>query len=495
MPTFRPVNRTPSSQSSPTTVSSVSFRGRALVLASSEDLLDAFLFFYLRVPAALISWTMAQQAFNACMILLLDAMDRISVTPGAVKAEKAYVVFRDLQSVHTLASLAVERISWGLKKLHDVTQMPTQQAGQGQSYVGDINVTGPWSEATHGPHIMCEDSVMNATGMFLLEDLGLQGFAPEAFAPIAWNLGGVEPPVPFELKRERRPSHGGGLADSPGSDEDTDDVRSVGVMQGIRRSTTMRSAPTRYATPTLDDHQPPSVTAPTSHTNSSGSMQQQHLESQTAFPEGTHRHGHPPHLRHAQLCGENSNGWSYPLVASAVDRRQAPYEGGSFSLHSGPVAQMRHNSCPSLQQAATAASQARPTYSSPAAPRAPPMAKTRPQHGSQRISDPASFNDFLEGIPHSTSPDTSPEGQHSWAIKAADRSANFQAQDPAMSCVLPYHVGHAVAEFAEGMAHAQSTGSAYPVHFLGATPMAMPLGTEHMSVDEWRHWIGSSGSG
>jgi hypothetical protein len=103
------------------------------VLASAEDLLDAFLFFYLRVPAALISWTMAQQAFNACMILLLDAMERMSVTPGAMKAEKAYVVFRDLQSVHTLASLAVERISWGLKKLHDVTQNPWQREQCGDS--------------------------------------------------------------------------------------------------------------------------------------------------------------------------------------------------------------------------------------------------------------------------------------------------------------------------------------------------------------------------
>jgi hypothetical protein len=490
------VNRTPSSHSSPTTVTSISLRGRALVLASAEDLLDAFLFFYLRVPAALISWTMAQQAFNACMILLLDAMERMSVTPGAMKAEKAYVVFRDLQSVHTLASLAVERISWGLKKLHDVTQMSTKQSEQGQIHGNENNVATPWSEATHGLPVMCEDTVMNATGMFLLEDPGLQGFAPEAFAPISWNLGGVEPPMPFELKRERQSSHGGGLGDSPGSDEETDDVRSVGVMQGIRRSTTMRSAPTRYATPTLDDHPPLSVTAPTSHTTSSGSMQHQHLDSQTSFSESAHRHGHPPHLRHTQLCEENSNAWAYPSVSGAVDRRQAPYEGGSFGLHQGPVAQMRHNSCPSLHQAATAPPQARPTYSSPAAPRPhPPMAKTRPQPGSQRISDQASFNDFLEGIPHSTSPDTSPEGQPSWVVKATDRSANFQTQDPTMSCVLPYHVGHAVAEFAEGMAHAQSTGSAYPVHFLGQTPMSLPLGTEHMSIDEWKHWIGSGGSG
>jgi hypothetical protein len=491
-PTFRPVNRTPSSQSSPTTTTNISLRGRSLVLASSEDLLDAFLFFYLRVPAALISWTMAQQAFNACMILLLDAMERLSITSGTVKAERAYVVFQDLQNVHSLATLAVERISWGLKKLHDVTQMPAGQPGPREPLDNESDVARAWSDATRVPHAMCEDSVMGATGMFLLEDPGLQGFVPEAFAPIVWNLGGIEPPVPFQLKRERRLSQGGGMMDSPGSEEDTDDAQPVGIMQGIRRSTTMRSAPTRYATPTLDDHQPQSVTASTSHTNSSRPMQLYH-ESQTALPEGCYSHGDPPHLQHTLVSEEDHNGRSYPMVASAIDKRQPPYEGGFFSLHQAPTVQMRHNSCPSLHQVASAPLPARPTRSSPAASRGhPSMAKARLPPGPSRVSDQASFQDFFESIPQSMSPNSSPEGHVSWGVRVADRSVNYQTQEPTMNGLLPFHVGHAIPDFSQGIAHGESTAPAYAMHFPEATSMTTPLGTEQFSVDDWKRWVDSS---
>jgi hypothetical protein len=493
-PTFRPVNRT-SSQPSPTTATIVSLRGRALVLASSEDLLDAFLFFYLRVPAALISWTMAQQAFNSCMILLLDALERRVITAGAMKTERAYVVFQDLQNVHTLASLAVERISWGLKRLHDVTQVPTGQHGPPGPHGKEAEMQVSWNEATHGQHAMYEDAVMNTTGMFLLEDPGLQGFVPEAFTPIAWNLGGIEPPVPFQLKREREFTHGVGLMDSSGSGEDTDDVRSVGIMQGNRRSTTMRSAPTRYATPALDGRQPPGVTAPTSHTDATRPMQQHH-EPQQMFPDGSHRSAHPPHLRHTQLCEESNNGWGPLAVANAADKRQSPYARGIAGLHQTPTAQMRHNSCPALHQPAPAPPLQRPTYSSPAAPKGQgPMAKTRPLPGAPEMNDLASFQEFLETMPHSTSPDTSPNNHLSWAVRAAARSATFQTHDSAaLDCVLPFHVGNGVPGLSQGVSHEHLTASVYPVHFSAASPMTTPLGTENLSVDEWRRWIGTSGA-
>jgi hypothetical protein len=92
-PGFRSINRsTPSSQASPTTTV-VPLRGRNLVIASAEEVLDAFIFLFLRVPAALISWTMGQQAFNACMILLLDAMELKKITSGVAWVEKAFAVF------------------------------------------------------------------------------------------------------------------------------------------------------------------------------------------------------------------------------------------------------------------------------------------------------------------------------------------------------------------------------------------------------------------
>lgn len=489
-PAFRPVNRAPPSQSPSSTATNVSLRGRTLVLASSEEVLDAFLFFYLRVPAALISWSMAQQAFNASMILLLDAMERMSITSGAVKADKAYVVFQELQNIHSLATLAVERISWGLAKLHEVTQMPAGHPGTREAQGYESDVARVWNEAINAPHAMYEDSVMNATGMFLLEDQGLQGFVPEAFAPITWNLGGVEPPEPFQLKREGRMSPGGGLMDSPGSDEDTEDSRSVGGMQGLRRSTTMRSAPTRYATPTMDDHQPHRVTAPTSHTNSTRQQHQHHV-SQTSFPEASHRHARPPHLRQPQILEENNNGYSHPIVASAIDKRQPQYEGNLLDLHQAPIAQMRHNSCPSLHLPASAPLPARPTYSSPAVTRAhPPIAKAGPALGPPGISDQASFQDFLESIPQSISPNSSPEGQASWAVRIADRSVNYQIQDPNMHELLPFQIGQAISEFPQAMAHGQQAASAYDMNFPEA-PMTTQLGTE-ISVGDWKGWMNSS---
>jgi hypothetical protein len=55
MPSFQAVNRASSSD-----FPSAMPRGRTLVLASSEALLSAFIFFYHRDPAALIDWTIAQ---------------------------------------------------------------------------------------------------------------------------------------------------------------------------------------------------------------------------------------------------------------------------------------------------------------------------------------------------------------------------------------------------------------------------------------------------
>ena len=96
----------------------IPLRGRSLVLASSSDILTAFLFFHARIPAALVCWNIGQQAFNSCMILLLDAMETGSLE-RIDKVEKAYIVFLQLQrnGVHGLAGMAVDKISWGLARL------------------------------------------------------------------------------------------------------------------------------------------------------------------------------------------------------------------------------------------------------------------------------------------------------------------------------------------------------------------------------------------
>jgi hypothetical protein len=149
-----------------------------LVLSSSEDILTAFLFFYAREPAALISWVIAQQAFNCSMILLVHALETADIS-RIRRVEQAYAIFKELQDnhVHKLASLAVEKISWGLEELrknmegsgprHRDSATEMQEAGQ--------------NEARRNP-MGRRDTVMGNTGMFSLEEPGLQSFTSEAFA-------------------------------------------------------------------------------------------------------------------------------------------------------------------------------------------------------------------------------------------------------------------------------------------------------------------------
>lgn len=166
-------------------------RGRALVINSSISLLHAFLFFRRRNPAMLISWTMGQQAFNACMILILDAWET-EQEQNQWLVEQAYVVFQELQrnGVHKLAELAVRRISDGivmLGKRRDEREREasiSQRSIHPQSYHPQLHVDTTTMADFSG------DAVMGNTGMFLLEDPGLQGYVVPSFEPLGWNMAG-----------------------------------------------------------------------------------------------------------------------------------------------------------------------------------------------------------------------------------------------------------------------------------------------------------------
>nr|OQO30757.1 hypothetical protein B0A51_02453 [Rachicladosporium sp. CCFEE 5018] len=111
-------NSPPIMQSSFTTSFTTPIRGRALVVNSSIHLLQTFLFFRHRNPAVLICWTLGQQAFNAAMILILDAWET-SNENNEWLVNQAFVVFDEMQrnGVHKLAALAVQHISDGLMQL------------------------------------------------------------------------------------------------------------------------------------------------------------------------------------------------------------------------------------------------------------------------------------------------------------------------------------------------------------------------------------------
>lgn len=179
-------------------------RGRALVINSSISLLHAFLFFKHRQPAVLICWTMGQQAFNACMILVLDAWESENEA-NIWLVTQAFLVFKELEAngVHKLAQLAVSRIEDGLAQLDNRREerkraaaasrrssqaaQQSQPQPQSQQLMLDTSCTMDWSS----------DTVMGNNGMFLLEDPGLQSYFQQPFRPLGWNMAGSAHPSDF----------------------------------------------------------------------------------------------------------------------------------------------------------------------------------------------------------------------------------------------------------------------------------------------------------
>lgn len=221
-------------------------RGRPLVIRSSIALLDAFIFFYKRVPMALLDWNGGQQAFNASMILLLDGFETGNLR-NISKVEQAFAIFVELEKnhLHQLAALAVSRISEGLLRLRDIVEgnelavpLDPGESGAGAGRQLSVSQTQhmPFDWTTEGrgaqlPKYYAE-SVMSSTGMFLLEDHGLQAQQEQSFPsalaaaappPLASNIPTL---VPRSVSQSRTasqsrvavgPAYGGRTASFPGA--------------------------------------------------------------------------------------------------------------------------------------------------------------------------------------------------------------------------------------------------------------------------------------
>jgi hypothetical protein len=505
----RAANHTSSSHPSPAPSTPSSVRGRAAVLSSSEDVLSAFMFFYYKQPAALIDWTLGQQAFNSCMILLFAAIEIGEVTRGAMKVERAFVVFKELQDneVHKLATLAVERISWGLTELHKIDFRARTSGVTARGHQrGDSAMQGRQSEATHGSS--ASDTVMGNTGMSLLEDPGLQAFVHEAFTPIRWAA--PAPSTAFTRDQEHNLPHGArerGPFRTEIPRRDFQHVRSAVEMQGTRKSPTIGSAPTRYATPLDDDPRPHGFTAPTSPTTlviphltrPSLSSRVQH-EAQL-FEE--HQDWSPPHSLHDQA----------PTTASQPrknrDRHQdadlrAPgrlqqYQGvhlTSAAPHQAPNVQSRHNSCPSLPQYTSDPPLLRPTHSSPSnVTRLTAMQSVGNVPSEVRlpasIAEEASFHTLLDIAPHPTATIGNPRVHPSFAARSL---TGIPEVAPSFASISNHDQSHSGLPQDMLQRH-QSTGHGLSDHYPNAPPSTMTHSTEDARLDEWRRYVGSSGPG
>ena len=194
-------------------------RGRAIVVNSSIHLLQTFLFFRHRHPAVLVCWTLGQQAFNAAMILVLDAWESGN-DQNEWLVNQAFVVFTEMQTngVHKLAELAVKRISDGLAQLGQRRQERANAATAAsaamsrrqsqQSHQPTTASTYPQAQQQQQPALALDtssrldlsgDTVMGNTGMFLLEDSGLQAYIPPSFNPFNFALPTPAATYPLSL--------------------------------------------------------------------------------------------------------------------------------------------------------------------------------------------------------------------------------------------------------------------------------------------------------
>ena len=192
-------------------------RGRPAVIASSIALLTAFVFYSKREPQALICWSICQGAFNASMILLLDAIETGPAESSRNNLRKVHVcwrVFKGLEEhgVHKLAGLARKRVGEGLGKVQELwTGRSIEEdenergSGQGSRGVDDGAAKAGRNGAKASQReeeagfangqdaadtLGYGDAVMGNTGMLLLEDPGLQAFRPEGFVPLKWDMVG-----------------------------------------------------------------------------------------------------------------------------------------------------------------------------------------------------------------------------------------------------------------------------------------------------------------
>ncbi|KAF2727485.1 hypothetical protein EJ04DRAFT_136883 [Polyplosphaeria fusca] len=249
--------------SSPSAPPKVALRGRRLVLASSVDVLTAYLFFYARFPAALVSWTMAQLAFNSSMILILDALETGDLSRIG-KVEKTYAVFVELdkKEMHQLAALAVQRISRGLTELKRMEErfqagsnVESDESSGREGQPERTYAIRVRSEAKRGFKV-AQDTVMGNTGTMLLEDGGLQSFAPAAFTPLDWSADQEE----WAAARLARGKEGerGGMEWSWSRDEGADSKqdRSAGqVSEGQPQGLTPPTSPLSSGTLGHDPYQ------------------------------------------------------------------------------------------------------------------------------------------------------------------------------------------------------------------------------------------------
>ncbi|KAF2458218.1 hypothetical protein BDY21DRAFT_215679 [Lineolata rhizophorae] len=176
-------------------------RGRPLVLSCSVALLQPLLYFSEAAPSTLICWTVSQQAFSACMILILDALEAGNLEHIRL-VEEAHAVFSDLESagVNRLAAVAKQKTAYFLDLIHKDTypqtlangNVPTDRTYQG-NLAADATTAAEMKYPITANPILLPETVMGNSGMHLPEDLNFHSVRLGKFAPLRWNMACCDP--------------------------------------------------------------------------------------------------------------------------------------------------------------------------------------------------------------------------------------------------------------------------------------------------------------
>lgn len=453
-------------------------RGRNLVIASSQLILSAFLFFYTRAPVSLVSWNISQQAFNSSMILLLDALETGNLT-HVRKVEQAYVVFRELQDngVHQLASLAVEKLSWGLDRLRKNWEAFGTHRSPGR-VDSERSAQDEADRITGTVH----DTVMGNTGMLLLEEVGLQSYTSERFAPFTWAMtgSGSEATTPSQLEQEQE----SGFHDKSDRlncmnlDSSNEMFPITNELQGDARSIDKPPMGRHGAPPLQGSYQPRScATRPASPMSLAASTLQQDNSDGTIrikyrrpppdqSPHSQHRE--PQKLTPPSSIGKDRRSGYGTDKTDLVDPSQQWVQPASTPKQEQTfAAQLRHNSCPSLQQLATTPPLLRPTYSSPI---------TSKLHASMS-DEPYDVHTHWSANP---------------AAPILDRLA------PGMILSPLSDQGYVIPRFRHGTAPQQQMIYQYavPAHTTDASDTGITeTNVEQTTVNQWKRWVGSGAAG
>lgn len=417
------------------------------------------------------------------MILLLDAIEYRTITVGAMKAEQAFVIFKDLyeNNVHSLAGLAVEKISWGLQELRTAV---TKQPGVQPRKQGNAAAQEPGKgESTRISSR--SDTVMGHMEMPLLEGPGQHSIQDVALTSAQFG------------DQQQGPSylHTADQKETASSKAEADSSRPADIMQGLRRSTTLRPAPTRYATRSGDGcMQPHGYTA--SASPSDFSVLHGHVRKDTMGPhewqtsQGEERTT-PLHLYNqlqmvtASAEPENDMFWNQSWHFETPDGSQGHETPPSSWSHPREECHSlhRHRSCPGIPPTNAHPPLLRPHYSLPSENDRSTARTSR--NTPLRTTSSGDYTPF--DTPQHPSYDSDPRPYHHFASSSAVPLPMSSIAEAASICSPTIHGMSQQGE----QVHMRCSVAIHP-STVGPLSSLTPL-AESRDMDDWSGFIGSEG--